>query len=695
MQSIDTSSDDVPIDPDPQINLISSLRKENLYLQTKVDELQTELKKSHLLNVKNKKLNEKLCEANSEIEDLKCRLQISINQNCENKKQLNIERYTQNQICANGLSKLKNNMEQILQQKNLLSDENSKLKEKIDSLSNKYDIDIAFIQNQDRILLSSAASFFKFDFNTIEQLKDYFLSHSMPPSLLPEKDKVIDSQLIIINNLKSKCRSIKNDYESLLQQKQFEIDQQKQKISNQDTIINDLHKQIEQKIEFFTRKISKIKSKIPKKKRLYKFTSPTITIIPDPMQMLGMKTENENKKSNTHSSKLIENLNETVLQLQEENRKIQNDSVNYQIQLQKYKSENESNQVQVTNLKIELSSLKKEYEIKMKSANDKINELKLSSKIPDPITEQLISSAKNKIHQQKEKIILKESQLAKVTNEANHLKLIVSQQKVDIARLKAELANRSDHLCSQIFNDIEPIPITIPQEQPFFVFNYSELNSKLKPILRPIVENGSLSIESKLQIAIRKVDSFYMAKIGKLKKFKKINFSLENFISELFQLLIGRKIDIESLSQNSVIQAQVIEGLKDNKRKMDLLQSSSMNQNNEISNLNKKLTKAKEKLTSAKNHQKKIESLRKELEESISENEKLKGENSELERKVTLLKNENAELYSVLEYERGHIIQIKREQCSSLGEYEELLKKMKKKCNDQRKTIKCLAEFNC
>lgn len=694
MQTEDTSDNDISVNSDPKFDLISSLRKENLYLQTKIGELQAKIQNFLLLDEKYKNSTEKLKYANSKISDLKYRLQISINQNQENQNKFMIENAAQNQFYVSETNKLKNKNEQLLNKNNFLSSENKQLKEKIDSLSHKRDIDLSSTNNKNEMLLSAAKSFFQISFNTIDQLKEYFSNNSLPPSVFPEKDKKIESQIEIINDLRKKCKKTKKNYELLIKEKMSEIEQLNQKIQSQQLVINDLNLQFEQKTQYFIKKISKIKAKIPKQKKLRKFTSSSISIMPEPNKVLNQIKENRD----LNSSKLIDSLNDTISQLQEENKKIQNELFNYKIQLQKLKAENDLKQEQITKYCIELKSLKKEYDLKIKLSNDKIRELQISNKIPDPFIENLITSAKTKISQQKENIIYKNSQLSNLTNEIDHLKILISQQKIEIARLKAELEKAQEKSIIQTFSEFQQnytLPIQEKTESNCFIFNYSDINPKLQLCLRPIIDCPSLSAESKLQIAIKKIDSFYTSKLAKKKKYKEINCSIEKFVSEMFQLLTGHNFNFENLSKNIELQSQAIETLKVNKRKLENVNNILLTQKNKISFLKKKLIRTKKKLALFSNQKKKINFMKSEIHCITSENEKLKTENEEYKQQIDLLKSENTELYSVLEYEKNHIIQIKKEQTNSLGEYEDIIKKMKRKYHGQRETIKYLSECNC
>lgn len=671
-----TSKNDVTIHFNQNIDLISALRKDNLALQIQIADLQSKLQRQYLINEEQMQENEKIKELHSEIDDLKLRLNISMNNFKELQSQTSKDKFHEDQLHTIELNSLTNQIKEIQKENQNLKQDNAQLKQEIESLIQKENSSYIRYNSQNKMLLASASSFFKTDYLSIEHLQNYLLNSTMPPLVNCEQEEKIDTQHKLIKILKKMIKKLESENEAIINEHQIKVNQLNEEITQQTMIINNLNHQMQSQKDKFYKQLSKIQREISKSPKLYKFTCPTISILPE-----ISKTINE--------SKLVETLNLTIDQLQNEKLKIENELKNASNELHQLRSENCAMKGEIANNQSKLKTIKQEYELKLKLANTMINDLKITKDLPDPVAEKLIIAAKSKLRQQKELIIYKDTEIEKLQKEVDELNIKISEQTVEIIQLKAQIAKPKETNFDSPDNESDFLRESEPRNQQpeTFIFNYSGLSSKVKSIISPIVDNSSIDNHSKLQICVQRLNNFCMIKKKKRNKLKKIIQNCNISIVEIFQLLINRQIDLETLSENPEISSQAIAKLKERNKLVESFEKNITYQNQEIVALNEKLSKTKNKLARCIVDHKTIGLCQNDLDDIRKDLMNLVTEKDKLDNECEFLRYHNNELIAECELQKKKIDQMKY--------YKDLFRGMKKKCDYQRKTIKLLSKYDC
>ncbi|OHT11957.1 hypothetical protein TRFO_18328 [Tritrichomonas foetus] len=644
----------------------------------------------------------------NEIADLNYRLQIAINQIQELKESHFKELDYQNTFYNNEILKLTT-------KNNSLEEENQKLKSDLESLSQKYSVEMSFIQNQDRFLLLAAEKYFHLEFQKVEDVT-YFFTNNVPfHSILHEKDQIIENNLKIIISLKKKNHFLKKIIEEIDENHHTEIIHLKHKIKTQESLNNGLKTKIEDQANEYQDNMMYLLQKIthelkPKHENSNADQKPNQIVNQNENQgnpktdylMKASPIKCEYSIQNHVDSNLVKQLNEMISKLHEDNHNLNEKITKYKIKNKKLKSAVKSKENKIMKLNSKINSLKFEFDRNINNTSKAISNLSNLNKIPDQITEKVIAAAKNKIHQQREKLKKKVHQIHQMENHIKDLRLQISEQNI---HLNAHFSNMNSNVTSNMnihkMNDSESLSessesfhfsdsfqnkqLLHEQQNPeIIVFNYNEYSPKLQPILRPILENNSLSFETKINLSIRKIVNYFVQKIEKNKKFKSIVQSINCFISDVTSLIVNKNIPLESLYKDIDSQAQIIATLKENQRKIIDSQNNSLKLVNEKKKLERKIVKLKESSKKDLNTIKSLETIKNEKESLSSEKNQLHIQNLNLFKNCEILKAENTELKTSLETEKNISIKMKKEYCQKIREYEKILQKLKDKCYKQQ-----------
>lgn len=704
---------------------LKSMQKDNLRLRTEIERLNNQILEKSSENQKlqyqlmdSQKESKKIVTLEAEIDNLKHKLQIAANQISEQKEAFNREFSLDKMNHEHQMIQVNDKIKEKQSQIKGLESKIQQLNETITQNQQNQQQQMNIITSQNKDVLNAASVYFQIDFYDSNMLINHFkTSHNQ--QLL---DKMRPDPQIEINKIKlefeaekqkfiKKISNIKLVHVKEVQKLQSNVEELNKNIVNIKNSNVKTIKASNRQIKQLQCELEEAKKLIPPTVRLTKFRSASI-FIPMAPPPITQQAYNKVKDSNEELENKMQQLNEA----------------------------NRNNNSKIISLKASKKLIKRtkiELESKVSELTSKVNHMQientrlqneLSNKTHEQYQNRVIVAAKRKIQKQKNKI----TDLKQNVNELSN-KLQLFQCNLDEALLiKSKLEAEIDAANGRIQRQVQQIDkLKLSQDsfgehrqndysnKPTLInCSFPELPADLRAMVQPIAYDNSLNVNLKLQLIVNKICSYFENRIDRSHEMHRLHTKTEfqyfdDFLAELGLLTLSKSTRFDLVFDSLDIQSQIIRAIRKYKSTIKKLNENiddmiSRNptiekQEAEINRLNQKLRMAQiENSTIPDDYAEVIDSQA----QTIS---KLKRRISELETKNytnSISSNQIEQLHKVVDKLRKEkqdlqfkLAQSPRPCYSSTydppSEYDDLVQQLRKRCNEQRKTIQNLSHQIC
>jgi DNA repair exonuclease SbcCD ATPase subunit len=612
---------------------LMQIQKENLSLATTNAELSRQLDTLRRSTADSHQLKLRLRASKEDVRDLKARLQTSDDRLRETTTQLTMAELrckTEFASEANALTTRIRHLESTVSQlEQSLHCSEAALQE----AGERYNVDLAYIQNQDRLLLSAASSHFGRACDTIEELRNRLLTGppTPPPANPPLHFDQIKAQY---QTIKRKYRQMQRTQETeiaaLKSQHEFEVEKLKQTIAQHAETIQELEKNHRAEIRH-------LKSQIPQKKRLYKFTAPTFTIAPPiPIPIPIPARPHSAKRKVEPSVQVVDQLKSSIDSLTNDNRRLRA-SLDAEIEKGRYaEDQNQKAREQYTETEAQLRQQVSSLEAANEDLNNKYKKLGRGMRA--------------KIMEEKQTIEKLQNQIQELSELLSDSKMRESEQAVSIARLQAQInLNRSTEPVRERLADI--VPALEPTPNWADIAGSAPLDLQIQ--IRPILTNSGISVSARFELTIRKLCVLWSEVSDELKAAKNENAAIRDFVREVTDAVVGKPIAFESIAADRGLRHTLLKqmaGVPD--------RGESHQWKRKVRSLHQKLRDASTALRES------------EMNVDIKQSE------------IDALQSQNARMSNEL--------RSSQEDRRSADDYEELVHQLRRRCREQKKTIESL-----
>lgn len=368
----------------------------------------------------------------------------------------------------------------------------------------------------------------------------------------------------------------------------------------------------------------------------------------------------------------IESLQDELLNKQED---LNQQRINFQHEIQAIKEQQTDPK---TFLEKEELTEAKNLAIELKERNKKQKEQNIQK---DKQIQELKQKVDELLHIEDENEKISQKSVTQAFEKQHHLKIIGNQER-EIADLKLKLGQKKQ--CTQ------PSPI-------WSEFYFNELPGELIPSFMELVHNPSLAAPVKLNMGLKALKSYYDNLLDEEKKhsrniIKRIE-TADSFIREIGHLVIDNDITSEDLMNNVEIQPRITHKIEeDHFRMIDDFSKST----EKISILQKRISELEHNIECPKPQKKeaKVYNKTKLISKTTNTDPKPELMHKTINTKQDIQVNwpkKTKYLEDQLNKERKSFIeQLKRTKQQTINEYENLVKQLRKRCDEQHSTIESL-----
>jgi chromosome segregation ATPase len=486
-------------------------------------------------------------------------------------------------------------------------------------LNDRYKIDLSYIQNQDQLLLNSASSNLGRKYDSIADLRTFF---STAPHVAQSQNPPLNSEKLKVSyqNLKRKYRRMKSDFDSEISKLRAFYDSE---IAQLTATICEQREKIHYLDRDHRTKIHRLESQIPQRKRLFRYTAPSITISgsivkPAHHQKIHRKVDPE--------LQIVDQLAHNIDSLTAENQRLRSS-------LEEERQKVHSSEGHVFKLKHEVNS-----------AEDKIRQSASDLQSAESKYGKLIRASRSKIVDQRETIKKLRDDIQKLNSEIVDAKRREAEHNLQIARLQTHI----ELLPSPEPTSLRPPPVF----EPYFDIA-SAIPPELQPHLRKILDNPSLPLATRCDLSIRKLGSLWSELYDQLQMMKTQNSDVRKFTEEVTSIIMGKPISLDTIAADFELRNEILRRL------------ARVSNPSEEHRFRRKIRRLQDEL----------HAVSRALNESETAVEQRQTQLDSLQEKTHQIGNSQ-----------------QREPASSVAGYKELVRQLRRKCHEQRKTLQALNE---